>query len=187
MDIVALIARARDHYVEQFEAFANAQSHNCTTGSPEVKLRLGDHSALFDRLCCVDFIKNDGKTEVIELQPDRVLSFEPVLGSFGAASVTIEHLRWDDIVIHHDATELPSSGVADWFQLWFDPDDKRHNPTSRLSGIIHSLLVQPGELDIDLGSAPPEAFWDMLTLIERAGAKAIRVTSSRAGGDATSG
>ena len=187
MDIVALIAHARDHYVEQLEAFANAKSNDCTTGSPEVRLRLGDHSMLFNRLYCVDFIKNDGKAEAIDLQPDRVLSFEPVLGSFGSASVTIEHIRWDDMVIRHDATELLSSGVADWFQLWFDPDDKRHNPTSRLSGIIHGLLVQPGELDIDFGSAPPEAFWDILTLVERAGAKAIRVTSSRAGGDAAGG
>jgi hypothetical protein len=90
MDVVALIARVRAHYVEQLEGFATLQQINCTQGSPEVKLRLGDQSKLFERLYCVDFIKNDGKSEVIERQPDKVLSFEPVLGSFGTAAITIQ-------------------------------------------------------------------------------------------------
>jgi hypothetical protein len=180
MDIVALVARSREHYVEQLAAFADVQQRSCTRGSPEVKLQLGPESKLFERLYCVDFIKNDGKSEVIELQPDRTLSFEPVLGTFGSSNITIEHLRWDDIEIYYDGADIPSSELAGWFQVWFDLNDERRNPEAQLSGVIHSLFVQPGVLNIDLGSAPADAFWAILALIEQKGTTAIRVTSSRA-------
>jgi hypothetical protein len=35
-------------------------------------------------------------------------------------------------------------------------------------------------LSVDFGTAPPEAFWDMLELLERAGAITIRISSSKA-------
>jgi hypothetical protein len=180
MNPVALVASALDHYVKQLVAFAASQSEICARGSPEVKLRLGDHSTLFERLYCVDFLKNDGNTEVVELQADTVISFDPVGGTFGLATVTIEHVRWADVVVYHDAAELSPKDLADWFEQWFDPNDKRHNPGARLSGVIHSLLVEPGAISVDLGSATADAFWDMLGLLERVGAKTIRVSSSRA-------
>jgi len=180
MDITALVTHARNLYVAQLEAFAEAQAQSCTKGAAEVKLRLGEQSKLFSRFYCADFISNDGKTEIKELMPDRVLSFTPVRGMFGNASVGIEHVRWDDVVIHHDAPELPPAAVAHWFELWFDANDERRDPTVVLSGRIHSLLLQPGTLSVDFGSAPSDAFWDMLGLLEKAGATAIRVSSSRA-------
>jgi hypothetical protein len=48
-----------------------------------------------------------------------------------------------------------------------------------LSFVIHSLLIEPGVIDIDFGTAPPEAFWEMLGLLQSAGARTIRISSSR--------
>jgi len=141
-------------------------------------LQLSERNELFGRLYCADFISNDGEAKVVELRPRNVLTFTPIAGSFGKASLSIEHLRWDDVVIRHDRSELPHDGLSRWFQHWFDPDDRRHDPMAGLSGVVHSLLVEPGSVSIDFGTADPGAFWEMLELIEGAGAKQIRVTAS---------
>jgi hypothetical protein len=178
MDVITFISRIRDHYIQQFQAFAADQRRNCKQGAAEVKLQL-DEGDLFQRLYCADFIKNDGDRVVVELQPESVLAFEPFSIPFGAASLSIEHLRWDDVLLYHDVAELPPQDLANWFHRWFDPNDERFDRDAPLSNVIHSLLVKPGVLSIDFGSAAIEALRDLLELIEAAGATAIRVSSSR--------
>jgi hypothetical protein len=180
MDAVAFVAQLRDHYVDQFRGFAEQQRASCAKGSSEVKLRLGEDSELFDRLYCADFVKNDGQAEIIELNPDRALAFSPISGSFGDASLSIEHLRWDDVLLHHDSETLPQQELSRWFQRWFDPEDERQESSAELSRVIHSMLVRPGAVSIDFGTAEPEAFWAMLQLLEGAGARSIQVSSSKA-------
>lgn len=72
MDPTAFVTRIRDHYVDQFLAFAEQQRASCTRGAAEVKLQLSERSELFDRLYCLDFIKNDGAQEIVELQPENI-------------------------------------------------------------------------------------------------------------------
>jgi hypothetical protein len=179
MDPIAFVARVRDHYVDQFAAFANGQRQSCSQGASEVKFQLSDHSEVFRRLYCVDFIKNDGEVQAIEFQPENILTFDEISGSFGSSSLSIQDLRWDDVVIYHNAPTLPQDKVGEWFRRWFDPDDERHVQHAPLSDVIHSLLIEPASVSIDFGTAAPDAFWDMLELLEGAGATTIRVSSSR--------
>jgi len=183
MDAAALVTRVRDHYVDQFSAFANEQRRSCTQGSSEVKFQLSEDSEVFQRLYCVDFIKNDGDVQAVEFQPENILTFDEVSASFGSAALLIQYLRWDDVVIFHDVQALPHEKVAEWFRLWFDPDDERHDQDAPLSDVIHSLLIQPSSISVDYGTAAPGAFWDMLELLVDAGATTIRVSSSRADAD----
>ena len=180
-EVTAFIARVRDHYVEQFRVFAEEQKRKCAVGASEVKLQLSDKSELFRHMYCVDFIKkNEGGHGVVEMQPALFLKFDMISGSFGAAALSIEHLRWDDVVIYHDLPALPTAAFDGWFDQWFDPDDSRLDQNANLSTVIHSLCTRPGVLSIDLGTAPPDAFWDMLEILEHAGATFIRISSSRA-------
>jgi hypothetical protein len=178
MDLPAFLARMRDYYVEQFRAFAEAQRRNCTVGTAELKL--GGLSSPYQGYYCMDFATNDGEIQLTEFIPDKVLTFEPISIQFGAAALTIEHLRWDDILIYHDLGDLPSDEVVRWFDRWFDPEDKRSDPTALFSGIIHSFGIDPGVVSADLGTAPAESFLGLLELLERAGARTMRVSSSRA-------
>lgn len=179
MDLDHFATRVREHYLEQLRAFVRDQKQSCTQGASEVKLQLSDESEIFHHLYCVDFIKNDGeKPEIVELQPERVLKFEPISGSLGDANLRIDDLRWDDLLIRHDSTGS-LGGIEAWFQQWFDPEDKRYEKDAEFSGVVHSLLVRPGNLSIDLGSAPTAALWALLDLIEQDGAQNIRVSSSR--------
>jgi hypothetical protein len=118
---------------------------------------------------CVDFMKND-PLEFLELQPERVLSFEPISGAIGDARLRIEHLCWDDVEIYHDLG-MPLKGIDQWLALWFDENDERLEATAEFSNAIHSLLVEADHLSIDFASAPTVAFWELLALLEAAGAK----------------
>lgn len=186
----SFVARVRDHYVDQFRDFIKQQLPAATAGASEIKLKLNGESELFGDYYCVDLIKKEGadqsigKDQILELLPDRNLEFSALRGEWGRASITIKHLRWDDIEISHNAGQLPNDSVSSWFRRWFDLDDERLDPNAEVSEIIHSLLVQPNYISIDLGTAPPDAFVEMLMLLEAAGATEITVTSSRAEAEA---
>lgn len=185
MDPVAFVARIRDHYVDQFRAFAAQQRASCKQGAAEVKLEVSGQSGLFDRLYCADFVSNDGNWEVVELQPESFLKFDAITGSFGKASLSIEQLRWDDVIIRHDLDHVPADALSRWFQHWFDLEDKRQDPTAEVSGVIHSMMLEPRSLFVDFGTATPDAFWDILQLLEDAGAGRLEVSSSRGEADSS--
>jgi hypothetical protein len=49
-----------------------------------------------------------------------------------------------------------------------------------LSKEFAKALAESDVVSIDFGTAEPEAFWEILQLLEGAGAKNLRVSSSRA-------
>lgn len=183
MDLNDLVEQVRNHYVEQFRVFSEEQRKGCTQGASEVKLQLSAESKIYRSLYCVDFIKNDEELEgpkIAELLPDSFLDFAPFSIALDNGIVVVDHLRWDDIVISHDVSDLPSTEIDDWFCRWFDPDDIRHVEDAPLSDSIHSLLVEPYLLSVDFGTAKASAFTEMLDLLVRAGARNLRISSSRA-------
>jgi hypothetical protein len=179
MDASALVARARDDYVRRFEAFAADLRRKFPRSAAELKLRLSERSRLFQRLYCIDFIADDGKPRLMEFKLESASTFQPISVAFGAATLSIERLCWDDVQIRHDLAEPPVNELAEWFRRWFDPDDEWTDANAPLSNVIHSLYVRPNLLDVDFGTAPPEAFWDLMKLLEGAGAASIWVSGSR--------
>lgn len=112
-NLVEVITFVRDHYVDQFRAFAEQERANSTTGVSELKLQLREQSGLFRGLYCVDFIKkDDGTHRILELLPENMLAIEPAVGTFGKASLSIEHLQWDDVEIRHDLDAVPSGPLS---------------------------------------------------------------------------
>jgi hypothetical protein len=176
---MARLSRIREHYIEQFHDFVATQRASCTRGSPEVKIMLGETSGLFRCLYCCDFVKNDEKSLAVEFVPNHVLQFSPIEGSFGAMRLSIERLTWDDAVLEHNLKGLECDTIADWFEQWFDPDDRRHDRNAEFSNTIHSLIVKDNSISIDFGSASEGAFWDLLQILKKAGATAVRITTSR--------
>ena len=177
---VELISRVRDHYVQQYLAFIDAQRNQWPSGVAEVKFEIPEKSELFRKLYCVDFIAKEGDEVVVrEMLPDRILKFGTLSLEIREAQVVIEQLVWDDVQLHHDAVAFDIGRVGRWFDHWFDPDDARLDPNAELGGVVHSLMVKGNEISLDLGSAAPEAFWDMLEVVAGSGATTMRVTSWR--------
>lgn len=177
MNPAAFIITIQTHYLDQFRSFVKEQQQSCSRGTAEVKFQLADQDELFRQLCCIDFIKNDGQIEPVELQPD-IVRFEPFSGRIGSAELLVEQLQWNDVVIRHTLASPPHDELDTWFQHWFDPNDDRHRDDAELGNIIHSLWVRPRELTVDFGTASPDAFWSLLAILERAGTTGLRIKAS---------
>ncbi len=175
-DFEDLVGRVRDHYLAQFWELADQASKRCTNGTAELKIGLNGQSQFYKNCYCVDYATNDGKIEVVEFVVEKFLMFDPVTFDCGRASLLVDHLRWGDVVIEHDLPDVPADEIEEWFEHWFDPDDAAMRQTE----IIHSLHLTPGAVSMDMGTAPPEALYDMLGLLEHAGARNLRLTASQA-------
>jgi hypothetical protein len=79
------------------------------------------------------------------------------------------------------ATNLDINLIATWFNRWFDPEDQRDPDQTGLHGVVHSISnIEVSEdewiFQIDFGSAPVEAFTDLIASLESAGARAVEIS-----------
>jgi hypothetical protein len=175
-DFEDLVVRVRDHYLAQFWELADQASKECTAGTAELKIGLNGQSDMYKNCYCVDYATNDGEIRVVEFVVDKFLMFDPVTFDCGRATLLVDHLRWYDVVIEHDLPDVPADAIEDWFERWFDPDDAAMRQTE----IIHSLCLAPARISLDMGTAPPDALYEMLGLLEGAGARTLRLTAGTA-------
>jgi hypothetical protein len=171
-----LVVRVRDHYLEQFWELADQASERGTNGTAELKIGLNGQSEFYKNRYCVDYATNDGEIKVVEFVVDKFLMFDPATFDCGRATLLVDHLRWGDVVIEHDLPDVPADAIEEWFEHWFDPDDAAMRQTE----IIHCLHLTPGMVSMDMGTAPPDALYDMLGLLEKAGARNLRITAESA-------
>lgn len=171
-DIYALIEQIRGAYLEGFRDFVEQQHKAGERGAAEVKMAIPGQAKLFKQFYCADFVNNDDNgPDAVEFAFDQFYSFTGLRGDLGDLSVTFTSMRWNDVIIAHDLETLPADAIADWFEEWFDPTDQRHDPAAEFSGTIHSLMIEPHALTIDFGTAPADAFWSLINLLDEAGAR----------------
>ncbi|WP_260924060.1 hypothetical protein [Novosphingobium sp. 9] len=175
VEVENLIIEIRDHYVAQFRDFAARMRAEGEDGSTEVKFEVPDPGSAFRGLIVVDHITSGEDIVASDFDPEQMLSFNRIEGLVNDMALELEGLRWDGAVLRHD---LPDAAPAleDWFERWFDPDELRLDPEAELSENIHALYVEPGELQVDFGTAPAEAFWELLGTLSAAGAARVVVS-----------
>jgi hypothetical protein len=166
-----LVEHARSFYIERFDAFVATQRQAFENGVAE---RLVEGPA-YQGLIRQDFATGD-KTFVVFV-PDKGWSMDPAYIPLQSATCMADRLDWQEIVILHDLDVVTPEYIEEWFTVWFDPHELRHE--IREPGVVHLLSLQEGRVDIDMGTAPAEAFWQMIGLLEKAGAKNIYVNNSK--------
>lgn len=174
----ATIERAHAVFQEAFARFVEGERALRPAGVGELKLALAAGATRYERLYCVDFAANEGEWKLVEMSADSVDPSPRAKGSELGVEVDIEGLRWNDVVIEWPAPDVDEEAFAAWFERWFDPDDVRQDSSGAYGGVIHSLSVQPRSLTCDLGSAPPEALWELLECLDAAGVGAVRIRPS---------
>lgn len=173
---VAFIARVRDTYVDQFRAFAEHQLAEGVKGASEIKLELKKSDAVLKRLYCADFMMaTDEGYEPVLFQAETQLCFEPFEARVGAMDVAFASFGWDGIDIQYDSALTAEEILDDWHDYWFDADDERRDPDAFLNGNIHNVEVYPGGISVDMGTAPAEAFWDLLEAFDAAGVTRLEI------------
>lgn len=183
MDIGEIVAEIRDHYVGQFLEFTAKHQSECERGAAEVQLMFEHRTGPFHRYYCADFLNNDDGGRIIEMMPGSFLRFGPIGGHIGEVSVVFESMCWDDVQFVHDAESLTETALLNWFGEWFDIDERRIPQPDGLSGRIHSLSVHQGAINVDFGTAEPEAFWQILDLLIESGARQVVIGTTRDAAD----
>lgn len=172
MDFEEFLEKIRQHHIKQFEAFVEKLKKAHKVGASEVKLRLSGESGIFANLYCVDYIARDYGEEIIEMAPDTVLRFEPISAHLGDMDIAVQSLAWHDVNLKADVV-VDEARFSDWFEVWFDPDDRRYDSANLLSNCIHSLNIAGNNVGVDLGTAPVAALIDLLALLEQTGCRSV--------------
>jgi len=181
MDAGQFVERVREHYVAQFRAFLDGMRDDGAPGAGEVVLQLSPDSGAFGQRYRIDYVRQAERPEIKEFYPGRFVAFEPFTIAFGGAKASFEQLYWNDVAIRHDLLMLPEMALEKWFERWFDPEEERRIPDPALAEAVHSVIVRPGVITVDFGTAEAEALWALLALLEGAGATAITIGGSVAG------
>ena len=135
-------------------------------------------------MTCADFVRNDGEPAIVEFIAGRALGFDPISTKLGQADLAIEP---EVGMTSSSATAMPltpssCSAVGStngWTQM-----TSATGLNVDLGSVVHALAVEPHKLTVDFGSAAPDAFWELLNLLESAGATEIAITGSPVEGEA---
>ena len=126
----------------------------------------------------------DGEaTDTIRVDSDSMLSFEPIDFEWsGGLPTRITPFAWDACDIR--AFGIPQATdwmhLRGWFDRWFDGEDTRQADEHGLYGVIHFLSDPQREggatiIQVDFGSAPIEAFEELLDALRDLGATKIEI------------
>jgi len=118
----------------------------------------------------------EGSAKTLSIDTERMLSFEPVSFMWGAGlGVHLGPFQWQAMRLRVRLPEITHwQPLQHWFWRWFKENAGEHNEA--LVGAVHFLSdpeVSDGTVTfaVDLGTAPVEAFEDLLDALEMMGAK----------------
>ncbi len=180
-----LVHAARELYIGQFRDFVQKRRHANPRGAPELMLSVenndGTTTEEFGGLVVIDYAEQNGEqTRFWEFEPPAVLPMSPVEGRRGALKITIDSFRWDNVFVFPTPAINVSAALKPWFDRWFDQGGKRYQDGAEFAGVIHRLIVKPNYLSIDFGTAPVEAFPNLMDTLVMAGVTAVRVRGNDA-------
>ena len=140
------------------------------------------------RLDVVGFADGEAK-ETIRVDSNSMLSFEPIDFEWaGGLPTRIAPFAWDacDVRVFDIPKTSDWSHVREWFDRWFDGEDTHQADEHGLYGVIHFLSDPKHEgsatiIQVDFGSAPEEAFEELLDALRDSGATKIEIGHDQVG------
>lgn len=119
-----------------------------------------------------------GEAETHRFRSDRLLSFAPITFAWEGLCVRLGPFRWDclDFRIPAPARE-DWSPLVGWFWRWFDAETEGQGGTL---GVVHFLSDPEPDGNVvrfqaDLGSAPVEAFEELLDAVAALGVSEVLI------------
>lgn len=113
---------------------------------------------------------------------ERPQHMETYSTQIGATTVQVVPFEWSMARVEaHGVGPEARELVRTWFVRWFDLDDENSADGSGLYGVVHYLgdvLLNDGGVafEVDLGSAPPSAVEDLVTMLSSNGATQVRIS-----------
>jgi hypothetical protein len=125
-----------------------------------------------------------GAPELFTFDSAQLSEFEPILATWATATVRVEPFFWDSCELRFQPPRDPRSlaPLQSWFLRAFRD---RAEPVNGVVGAVH-FISDPTTLDgttrvtLDLGTAPSNAFLELLDALQACGILRILVTASSA-------
>lgn len=188
MALGELLDQIRDYYVDRFVDTINEHAaagdttvaHECAYRDADGNFVTEGHLGLPARADAV-IIRNGAVTDSLQIDTEGMLSFDSIVFDWPANDLQVElqpfQWNWIQLRIHGLPSDCDWNPLREWFMLWFRDDDPVDD---ELLGAVH-FMSDPDERDeycqvtLDLGTAPVEAFEELLDAICNMGAGRLHI------------
>jgi hypothetical protein len=186
MNLTELLDSIRDHYLERLTAAIDEKVDAGVTVATEVALRdetgapKGD--GVFDLPMRVDLavLTGGAVSDSITVDTETMLSFDEVVFDWDGLGVTLSPFQWNwcEVLAEGTFTEASVEPLIDWFHEWFV--DGEDGDGTELLGAVHymsdpQLTASQISFVIDLGTAPVDAFEELLDAVAATGATSVNL------------
>ncbi|MCA9125276.1 MAG: hypothetical protein KDB11_34105 [Planctomycetales bacterium] len=92
-------------------------------------------------------------------------------GSLASPKIRLVNpMVWNGLQFRVVDSEVPEGELIEWTRYWLDIDDNRYRDVQQFQSVVHnvtrpSIEASKFELSVDFGSAPTEAFDQLLRLL----------------------
>ena len=178
MELIALLEMLRSNYVQQYESTYRSQVEQNEEVYPEIAFEIS--GGVYKSLFVADFIgKNGNNNSVIEVGTTDAAYGGDQSFEYNGLSIEFGHVSWDAMRLELDPMPQNIAGFERWFDRWIDLDGAYRIEGAFLSHVIHSVSIRDDSLGIDFGTAPRDAFVQLLDLFKANRVETIRISSDR--------
>ena len=174
----------REHYLSAYlRAIAEARRSN-DVALPEVKVETAREKFRKPyRYYTLDlFCRRGDKSGPVEVNLASAKQRPPVSENWQGMDVTLHPFVWNGLEFRLDADLADDAPLVAWMDKWMDLGEKKPRDDQRLSQIVHNV-TQPQRTDagwsfsVDFGSAPLDAFVELIEVLRASGAKRLELGS----------
>jgi hypothetical protein len=188
MTVGELLDRTRSHYLTNLSrCWVDARSRLGVEVVTEVVLCDAKGAAVREGAwslpCRVDtcLLKNGEVVDSIMVGTERLIAFTPLEFEWsGGLGVRLTPFPWDYCELRLGAPVSDPTHFRAWFDRWFDAEDSRQEDAGGFKGVVH-FMSDPDVADgvtrllVDFGSAPVEAFEQLLDAAVVSGQASVQI------------
>ncbi|MEO1491419.1 MAG: hypothetical protein AAFV19_04610 [Pseudomonadota bacterium] len=182
LSLLAVLTAAQEDYALQMEAYRERIEPSSDQITAEVSIEL-HRNWKHARLFTADFVTRSAGAErplVAELIADPFeLDVPATFVHEGSKIHVLDKFDWGGVRVDVRAdlreTDIFDEYLARWHWDW----EAQDLPGGRSTGVIHAVSAHETGIRIDFGSAPPDAFLDLITTLASAGFDSVDIRSDR--------
>lgn len=185
-DVATVVAVAQGKYRTYYETCICAYGDR-DSFTTELLILVNDGPASIPekhRLWRADAIwKVNGSTQPVQFELDSATAFAPITESQPCGvKLTVHPFVWNACKFHFESNVSSWDAIDRWHAKWIDENDNKPQDQHGLAGVIHWLRqpIHDGthvNLLVDFGSAPTDAFHEMITALAESDVVNVTVSS----------
>jgi hypothetical protein len=178
-EVLLFFEQVRSSYLRTLEQAIRVELENNPGARVYEEVRAKTEDASYKTCWDLAIEQSDGRMEPVLVDSPTFLPWEPARIRVGNLSVLVEAFLWHVCVIVARPAPPEDSfpALLQWFDRWFE---RPKEPGERFRNAVHWMSdpeIREGHLclQVDLGSAPPDALLDLLQTIGVMGATSAAI------------